>query len=242
MNVKDRGHGAQAAFDRLDHLALSDHSLQSVLGTVAELAKHVLPGELETSVSLLVPEGPSTVGATAELSVNLDARQYQNGDGPCLQAATTGQLVEMTDARSESRWGTYPRSAVEAGALSSLSVPLGGPEQIPAALNLYAREPEAFDDAGRSVARRFAEFAGVAVTYMNAYHSARDLADNLQAALASRAVIDQAKGILIERHRITADQAFEVLARTSMRTNTKLRALAAHLVETGELPEADGRS
>ncbi len=82
---------------------------------------------------------------------------------------------------------------------------------------------------------RFAPYAAVAAGNLYAYRSARDMADNLQIALASRAVIDQAKGILMERHKFTADQAFQVLARISMQANRKLRDVADHLVATGEL-------
>jgi AmiR/NasT family two-component response regulator len=74
---------------------------------------------------------------------------------------------------------------------------------------------------------------------MYAYQDARNLADNLQVALDSRAVIDQAKGILMERHKLTADQAFQVLARLSMQGNRKLRDIAEVLVATGVLPGAN---
>jgi AmiR/NasT family two-component response regulator len=112
-------------------------------------------------------------------------------------------------------------------------VPLSIAEGIPGALDTYAREPHAFDDAARAAAQRFAPYAAVAVSNMHAYATARDLADNLQIALESQSVIDQAKGILMERHRLTADQAFQALAAVSMRTNTKVRMVAEELVLTG---------
>jgi AmiR/NasT family two-component response regulator len=104
-----------------------------------------------------------------------------------------------------------------------------------AGLNIYAREPAAFNEASRRTGTRFARFAGAAVANMNAYQSARELATNLEAALPSRATIDQAQGILIERHKLTADRAFEVLVHASMASNRKLRDVADHLVSTGEL-------
>jgi GAF domain-containing protein len=127
------------------------------------------------------------------------------------------------------------KRAVELGSLSSLSVPLGSSEQLPAGLNLYARQPAAFDADSRRTAERFARFAGSAAANVHAYRNAREVADNLQVALQSRATIDQAKGILMERHRLTADQAFHLLARASMGANRKLRDVADHLVQTGEL-------
>jgi GAF domain-containing protein len=123
---------------------------------------------------------------------------------------------------------------VERGSLSSLSVPLPMSD-LRGGLNVYAREAHAFDEDARSTATRFAPYAAVAINNMSAYQSARDMADNLEIALKSRAVIDQAKGILIERHRLTPEQAFQVLARASQHANRKLRDVAEHLVRTGEL-------
>ena len=86
------------------------------------------------------------------------------------------------------------------------------------------------------MATRFAPYAAVAAGNLYAYQSARDMAENLQTALETRAVIDQAKGILMERHKLTADQAFQLLARASMTSNRKLRDVAEDLVRTGDLP------
>lgn len=104
------------------------------------------------------------------------------------------------------------------------------------ALNIYAREANAFNDDSRSAAIKFAPYAAVAISNMHAYEDARDMADNLTLALENRAVIDQAKGILMERYKLTPDQAFQTLARISMANNRKLRTIADELVRTGELP------
>jgi GAF domain-containing protein len=127
--------------------------------------------------------------------------------------------------------------AAELGALSSLSVPLPIGDGMGGALNIYAREPDAFDESARESAAKFVPYAAVAVANMHAYDDARAMADNLQRALESRAVIDQAKGILMERHKIPADQAFQILARVSMHSNRKVRDIAEQLVLTGELPQ-----
>jgi GAF domain-containing protein len=147
-------------------------------------------------------------------------------------------LTEIADTRADSRWRDYSRRAAEAGNFSSLSVPLAidEDEQVSGALNLYAREPHAFDEDSRSAAQAFGPYAAVATGNLYAYQSARGMADNLQFALESRAVIDQAKGILIERHKLTSDQAFQLLAQASMSANRKVRDVADQLVHTGELP------
>jgi len=225
------------ALERLGGLSLRELSMDSLLQTVADLTKTVMPGNPEASVLLLVKDRPTTVVSTGELATALDETQYDRGHGPCLHAARTGELTEIPDTRADDRWPDYTPRAVERGNLSSLSVPLAidKDEGISGALNIYARDPDAFDEASRSVASRFAPYAAVAAGNLFAYQSARHMADNLQAALESRAVIDQAKGILMERYKLTADQAFQLLARASMTTNRKVRDIAEDLVRTGEL-------
>ncbi|WP_324275589.1 GAF and ANTAR domain-containing protein [Blastococcus brunescens] len=209
--------------------------MESLLQRVVDLTTVVLPGHLEASITLLIDDRPSTPVFTGQLALDCDESQFSRGYGPCLHAASTGELVEIADARTETRWPDYVQRAAEHGALSSLSIPLPVSDGIHGAMNVYGREANAFDDESRSAGQRFAPYAGVAVANMHAYQSAQNLAGNLQVALESRAVIDQAKGILMERHKLTADQAFQILAGVSMRRNTKLRSVADELVTTGEL-------
>jgi GAF domain-containing protein len=217
----------------------SQHEQQPIAGVLqraTDLAKTVMPGNSEVSVTLLVETRPSTVVATGRLAVDLDEGQYEHGHGPCLHAAAAREITEIPDTRSEVRWPDHARRAVEHGTLSSLSVPLVIDEpQVSGALNIYARPPNAFDGASRSAATRIAPYAAVAASNLYLYRRALKRADNLEAALASRAVIEQAKGILMERHNVTADGAFRILARASIHTQTTVRRLAEHLVHTGEL-------
>jgi GAF domain-containing protein len=238
---------AAEALERLGRLSLRDLTMESLLQQVAELTKTVMPGNPETSVLLLVKDKPTTVVSTGQLAVDLDERQYERGHGPCLHAARTGELTEIADTRTDRRWPDYTPRAAERGNLSSLSIPLtiDEDEQVSGALNIYAREPGAFDADSRAAATGFAPYAAIAVANMHAYDIARNMADNLQVALQTRAVIDQAKGILMERHKLTADQAFQALSRASMNSNRKVRDIADDLVHTGELPvvapRAEGR-
>jgi GAF domain-containing protein len=227
---------AAQALEQLGRLALAEHSMESILQAVVDLAKTVLPGDLEASISLLIDDKPATAVFTGQLALDCDESQYGQGYGPCLHAASTGELTQIADMQTETRWRDYVQQAAQRGALSSLSVPLPISEGVSGALNIYAREPNTFDQDSRSAAVRFAPYAGVAASNMYAYQNARNLAENLQKALDSRAVIDQAKGILMERHKLTADQAFQVLVRSSMQTNRKVRDIADQLVTTGGLP------
>src|SRR3954470_20105891 len=166
MTTPDRGFGlsgAEEAFYELAGLALSEHSLHSMLQRVADLAKRVMPGTTEASVSVLVADRATTVVYTGQLALDLDESQYGRGYGPCLHAASSGETVVVDDARTEARWSDYMKHAVDRGCLSSLSIPLGSPANMGAGLNIYAREPAALDEDSRRIGHRFARFAGVAV-------------------------------------------------------------------------------
>jgi GAF domain-containing protein len=229
---------ATEALLHLGRLSLRELSMESLLQSVAEQATTVVPGNLEASVTLLVKGLPSTVASTAELALDLDETQYERGHGPCLHAASTGEATEIADTRTDTRWPDYARRAAERGNRSSLSVPLviDEDEQVFGALNLYSRLPAAFDAESRAAALAFGPYAAVAAGNVHAYQRARDTAENLQAALENRAVIEQAKGILVERFKVTPDHAFRLLAVASMNANRKLRHVAEDLVTTGELP------
>ncbi|MGY1985336.1 ANTAR domain-containing protein [Blastococcus sp. SYSU DS0669] len=239
MDGTHNAHPATAAeaLEQLGRLSLRDLSMQALLQTVADLTTEVMPGHPDTSVTLLVRGRPTTVVSTGQLAVALDETQYEGCHGPCLHAARTGELTEILDTRADTRWPDYSRRAAEHGNLSSLAVPLliDGDAEVTGALNIYARRTHAFDEDSRSAATRLGPYAAVAAGNLHAYRSARDTAENLQLALQSRAVIDQAKGVLVERHKLTPDQAFQLLARASMHSNRKVRDIADHLVHTGEL-------
>jgi GAF domain-containing protein len=232
---------AESALERLGRIRLTDHSMRSLLDEIADLMRQTLASGPETSVTLLTGDSATTAAFSGELARSLDESQYQRGYGPCLHAAGTGEVVEITDTRTDDRWPDYLRAAVDHGCLSSLSLPLPLHERVAGGINLYAREANAFDQASRDLALRFTSYAAVVAGNMLVYESALDRARNLEAAIASRAVIDQAKGILMERFRLTADQAFQALTRVSMETNTKVRDIAARFVESGELGDGQLR-
>ncbi|TFV45433.1 GAF and ANTAR domain-containing protein [Blastococcus sp. TF02A-35] len=216
-------------------MRLADHSMSSVLEAVVTLVRQSLPGDAEASVTLLRGGKAVTAAYSGDLARDLDQDQYERGDGPCLTAATEGHPVEVPDTATEGRWPDYVAVARAQGCRGMMSLPFPVHEQLSGGLNIYARQDGAIDEAARGFAERFAEYAAVVAGNMLAYEQARDQAVNLQVALESRAVIDQAKGILMERFKLSADQAFQTLARLSMESNTKVRLVAEKVVETGEV-------
>jgi transcriptional regulator with GAF, ATPase, and Fis domain len=224
----------RTAFEELGRLVLAEQSMQSVLQKVVDLAKQLTAASVEVSIGLMSHDKAASPVYTGPLARDLDESQYGRGYGPCLEAAATGVLVEITDGHAESRWPRYIETFLEHGALSCLAVPVPVLQPMCSALNFYARQAHAFTERDKKIATDFAVYAGVAVANMESLKSMSSLADGLQRAMDSRAVIEQAKGVLIERFKLSPDQAFRMLTDASMRTNVKLRDMADRLVHTRE--------
>jgi GAF domain-containing protein len=225
------------AFEELGRISFAEHSLESLIQQVTDLAAQVLPGDAATSVTIVdAARGPRTVASSGPPARELDDTQYRARSGPCLAAATSGQPVEITDVARDGRWPLFAERASELGFRSVHSVPLPVQERVAGSLNVYARMLPTADGPTHALAARFASYAVVPVSNMYLYETVVEQAGHLQAALDSRGVIDQAKGILMERFKLTADQAFEALTRVSMESNRKVREVAEQFVRTGEFP------
>jgi len=220
------------AFDEFTRIVLSEHSIGSVMSAVAEIGKRLLPGVDEASVTFLQRGKAQTVASTGQLALRMDERQYQGHQGPCLTAAQTGQLVHVADSQHDPRFPGYAQGARQYGVVSSLSVPVKLPEPVGAAINLYSRQPGPFEPEVVELAQTLAGYARVALANMHLFEAQTKVAENLQVALQSRAVIEQAKGALMAQRRCTADEAFDLLVHLSQDTHRKLRDVAAALLES----------
>jgi GAF domain-containing protein len=218
------------AFGQLGRMKLGETDLQGVLDQVAHLAKRTIPGADEVSVTLVTEKGAHTAAYTGQLALSLDEWQYGNGHGPCLDASAAPATVSLPDMTTEDRWPDWAARALETGAHSSLSIGLPIHEQITGALNVYAVKPDAFDSDAIILGQTFAGYAAVALANAHLFDAQASLAQQMQAAMQSRAVIEQAKGIIMGSRRCTADEAFAILTRLSQDTNRKLRDVAAALV------------
>lgn len=223
----------RSAFDDLD---LARETMQSVLQRVATQAKHAIPGVAEASVTVVERGRPTSAAWTGLLAFELDETQFGLEYGPCLSAAASGEVVAIADMATEERWERFTPLALRQGALASLSTPIPFQHDLQAALNCYATQPHVFDAAAEAQARGIVGRAAVVISNMHAYDSTRRTVENLQEAMRSRAVIEQAKGILMGRAGISSAEAFETLARRSQDANRKLRDIARELVAevTGE--------
>jgi GAF domain-containing protein len=222
--------GPHAAFAELAQLKLGDGDLQDVLARIAELARQTLPAAADASVTLVEPDRAYTVAFTGPLALNLDETQYENDCGPCLEVAQSSGTVAIADMAAETRWPRFARQALADGVRSSLSVALPMQEAVMGALNIYATRAGAFDGDAVVVARAFAGYAAVAIANARLYETTATLAEDMRRAMETRAVIEQAKGILIAQQHCTPERAFELLTRLSQATHRKLRDCAADLV------------
>ncbi|MDZ5444370.1 GAF and ANTAR domain-containing protein [Micromonospora sp. 4G57] len=219
------------AFAELGRIKLGDVGLDDVLQRVAELAKRVLPTPVEVSVTLVRDGTGYTAAFTHDLALEMDERQYAQESGPCLDASATGGVLSVPDIAAEDRWPDWAERGREAGVGSSVSIGLPIQEAVVGALNVYARTPHSFDEDSVSVLETFAAYAAVALANAQLYDSTATLARQMQEAMASRAVIEQAKGIIMAERRCTPAEAFAILAKVSPGPNRKVRDVAQALVD-----------
>jgi GAF domain-containing protein len=218
------------AFAELGRVKFNETTFSGLLTRITGLATRAVPGADEASVTLVGAGGAHTAAFTGELALALDEVQYRQGLGPCLVAAATETTVQVSDMAAEDRWPHWAREALVTGAHSSLSIGLPMHEAVTGALNVYATRPVAFSEDAVVLAQTFAGYAAVAMTNAHLYETQATLAHHMQAAMLSRAVIEQAKGIIMAQRRCTAEQAFATLSKISQNSNRKLRDVAAQLV------------
>lgn len=205
--------------------------------SVDQLASTV-PGADLVSVSVLRGDAGETIAASSTRVWNIDQDQYAAGEGPCLEAARTGQVERTGVAGAEQRWPDFARSARAAGVESYLSCPLVIDEDFAGSLNLYSKQPHGFAEFDVALLRLYSTVACAAIASARRYARARDLATQLGQALESRTVIDHAIGILMAQTGNDAGQAFAELSRQSQNSNIKLREIAARLVAEQRRHEA----
>jgi GAF domain-containing protein len=209
--------------------------VEATLQAITAGAVATVPGAEECSISYVIGRRKVEPRAgTGELPRYLDTLQQELEQGPCLDAIWDHTVVRVDDLVSDERWPTFAARAAEQGIGSMMCFQLFVVGDQLGAMNLYSRQPHAFHGDGQEVGQIFAGHAAVALA--GAEHE-----EQLRAGMTSRDLIGQAKGILMERFRLTAHQAFDVLSRTSQELNRKLVDVAAELTETGALPSRDQR-
>jgi transcriptional regulator with GAF, ATPase, and Fis domain len=221
-----------AALDRLAGTFAEEEELLVVLQRVCQQVIHAVPDAEIASITLLRDGAPYTATATGDRAHPVDQAQYDAGRGPCLEAARTGELqrVKVTDAAQ--RWPEFAAAADESAIVAYLSAPLFVDHQYHGSLNLYDTGGNSFGALDAALLDLYTAAAEAALRSTRRQQAARETMGQLRTALTSRAVIDQAKGILMALHCIHPEDAFKLLVKASQEQNLKLRDVAQNFVTT----------
>jgi GAF domain-containing protein len=204
--------------------------VEGTLEAITDAAVHSVPGTDECGITLVIERRRVESRApTGDLPRRIDRLQERLGEGPCLDAVYEQKTVRIDDIHDEDRWPRFCAETAGLGVRSMLSFQLFVSGGTLGALNLYAREPHAFDEESESIGLIFASHGAIAL-------AGAQQEEHLRAAVASRDLIGQAKGVLMERYKITADDAFRLLVGASSQSNRRVVAIAEELCATGALP------
>lgn len=226
----------QRSLGELAGLVTGSLGLEELLGRVAGFAAQAIPGADGAGVTLLeVDQGTHRVQALAASDpfvAQIDEIQYVTlGEGPCITAALERRTVRSGSLGGEKMWPRFGPRVGRLGIHSALSLPLLLPGRLVGAINVYARGKDVFDEHATELGELFASPAAVAVHNAQILAHALQLTAQLQTALSSRPVIDQAIGLLRGRTGGTADEAFARLRSLSQAEHLKLSEVAQRLVD-----------
>jgi GAF domain-containing protein len=222
-----------ADFDVLDFLHMLTDRTVRLLGASA------------AGVVLADPRGELRVAAaSSEEAGLLELFQLQNDQGPCLECFRAGRPVTATDLSGPAqRWPRFAQAAAQAGFRAVEALPMRLRDQVIGALNLFRAEPAPFDPADLRIAQALADVATIGLLHERNVRRRETVAEQLQAALNSRVVIEQAKGKLAERLSVDMDRAFTMLRDYARTTNQHLTDVARDFVTggTAEFPPVPPR-
>jgi GAF domain-containing protein len=232
----------QTGLAGLQNALLKTDTVEQFLHELAVLAARAVGAGEGMSCGMALRRRGRPVSATAcsdPLASEADRVQYQSGDGPALDALRQARPVNVYDTATASRYPHFGRQAASLGIRSCYATPLVSDGEPVGVLMLYTRRPAAFGQEEASRADRFARHASGALTLSLRMASCADQNDQLRSSIMSRAVIDQALGVIMATERCPQDEAFAMLRTVSQNSNVKLRDLAASIVTqvSGEPPK-----
>lgn len=228
--------------DELHATLVEATDVQDVLTAVAHACDALLGGrEAETTVTLRREGEASAVAWTGERARRCDEVEYASGEGPCLTSLDVGGTILVPDIARDERWPAWRDAALEAGFAASAAFPVQVAPGVGLSLDVYSEVHGVFDEASVAGGQRLAKELGHVLRYSLRLVDLATTTADLRAALESRAVIDQAIGMVMAQNRCSADEALALLRRASQGRNVKLRDLAYDMVRRvggAEPPEA----
>jgi GAF domain-containing protein len=207
-----------------------DNDDDVVLGRLTRLAVELIPGATAAALTVEGQQQLMTFAASDPRIDELHELQFQLGEGPAMEALRYNEPRRIDDIDADDRWPAFRRAAAQARFGSCLMLPLRTDRRPSGAMSLYSEAKAAFSGSSHDVAILFAAQGGTAVDNATIYQTSQRMVANLHTGLRSRAVIEQAKGILHAKLGVSPDEAFMLLSRRSHHTNRKLRAIASDLV------------
>lgn len=216
----------------MSRFLVGDGNLDDALQRIADLAVEAIEPADFAGITLQGEDGPRTGVFTDRQAPEIDQAQYDTGIGPCLDAWRTNQVLRNDSTEDDVRWKGFSQVAYEHGILSTLSLPLAVNDTTAVgALNLYARRRSAFTDSDERHAAAFAEQLAVVVTNAQAPEAVSGLSPQMRQALASQAVVDKARSIVMGARSCTAEEAYQLLLRAAQQSNSTLRDAARQIVQ-----------
>jgi hypothetical protein len=206
--------------------------IDGALRLVVELAHDTVGGADGVSVSLRRHGVLSTVAASNQTVLEMDAQQYATGEGPCVEASIEGRRYLTESLEHEERWPEFTPRARALGINAILSTPLLTQKRPVGALNIYSRTTSAFAARDQKLAAKFAAEASTILTDSGVDLSDEERSERIQKALRSRELIAQAQGVIMERHGVTEHDAYKALRIYSQRTGRSLRDRAQDVTES----------
>jgi hypothetical protein len=224
--------GLATLFADIGHQIAAHDGADGALAALAEISVQRVPGAERASVTRGRKGSFETVAATDPAALRADHIQYELGTGPCVDAILQQTVFRTGDLGTDPRWPEFGRRAAEVDVHSMLSFRLFlEDDDLIAGLNLYATAREAFDDDAQIIGTLLATHGALAVSAA----AARELAAHLQRALTTNREIGVAMGVLMNQHKITRTQAFDLLRVASQHTNRKLADIAVEVGDAGTL-------
>ena len=201
----------------LSRFFVGDGTLQETLTRVSDLTVQAIePADL-VGITMLVEGRPRTAVFTDEAAPEIDQAQYDADTGPCLDAFREERVIRIESTRSPGPWQEFRDAAAAHGIGSTLSLPIMVEKTALGAMNLYSQRERAFSDEDVETGTLYTSQAAIVLANAQAYWDARDLATGLSTAMQNRAVIEQAKGMLMGAEGYDEDEAFQVLVLASQR-------------------------
>ena len=209
----------------------ADESEDDSLRRLTTLAVELVPGVDAAAVTVATADSGLTFAASDERPGILHSLQFGSGEGPVIETLRYNEPRRADDTTAEARWPAFCRAAAEAGFGSCLVLPLRTDQQPAGAVALYGARPGAFRGAAHDAALLLAAQGGTAARNAAIYGACRRLVGNLHTALAARAVIEQAKGIVAAQLGVSPDRAFHLMSRYSQQNNRRVRKVSSDLVQ-----------